>query len=83
MSLPQTAIDLATERRRASFDSRQLTYLVRGGKAACERFEKVHNMIASMPVFNKEDLCFLSREQRYKRGLEVRTTLTSSVTCSV
>ncbi len=63
--------DLIAERAKTTFNVRELTYLIRGGKEATERYEFLNSIIENDPVFKKDDLIFLSREQWYKRGLEV------------
>ncbi len=47
--------DLARERQRASFDVRQLTYLLYGGEKNTKKLERIAKICEEDPVFNKQD----------------------------
>jgi len=48
-------ISLATERRGASFDTRQMTYFLDGGRDHTLKIEYFRHLVALEPVFRKED----------------------------
>eukprot|EP00698_Gefionella_okellyi_P004148 TRINITY_DN13873_c0_g1_i1.p1 TRINITY_DN13873_c0_g1~~TRINITY_DN13873_c0_g1_i1.p1 ORF type:complete len:679 (+),score=159.60 TRINITY_DN13873_c0_g1_i1:50-2038(+) len=60
--------ELVAERKSASFDIRELTYLLGGGKERVERREYLQDIVAKDPVFRKED--HLDRVGYFKRSLE-------------
>jgi len=61
-------MELATERARPSFDVTEMTYLLRGGQKKTERKRELQNMIASDPVFHKDQ--HLSRSDFFERSLQ-------------
>jgi len=62
--------DIEEERRRASFNVRQLTYFLQGGEEVTKRLETIRDMVAADPFFDKQNIYFLSHKERYEQGLE-------------
>ncbi|XP_058950187.2 peroxisomal acyl-coenzyme A oxidase 1-like [Pocillopora verrucosa] len=62
--------DLARERGKASFDTRELTYLLYGGRERTERKKFLESLVEKDPVFSKEDDYILDRRRAYERGLQ-------------
>eukprot|EP00164_Ancoracysta_twista_P001768 GFYU01002321.1.p1 GENE.GFYU01002321.1~~GFYU01002321.1.p1 ORF type:complete len:688 (+),score=205.75 GFYU01002321.1:70-2064(+) len=70
-------IVLERERQKASFSTREMTFLLYGGKEKTERREQLIKIIENDPVFRKDDRHFLSRSEFYKRCLEKGITFES------
>jgi len=62
--------DIQEERKRASFNSRELTYFLNGGKEPTERLELVRSLVEADPFFSKEEDHFLSNPEKYDRALQ-------------
>lgn len=60
--------ELDAERARTSFDVSEMMYLLAGGKEKAARRRELQNMIASDPVFYKDQ--HLSRHDFFQRSLE-------------
>ncbi|CAE7824648.1 ACOX1 [Symbiodinium sp. CCMP2592] len=70
------AVQLAyKERARASFDPRELTYVLEGGKENTLRREKVEALVEADPVFDNSDVYSLSRPERYRRAMQKQRRL--------
>eukprot|EP00439_Symbiodinium_sp_Y106_P012338 s4581_g1.t2 len=70
------------ERARASFDSRELTYVLEGGKENTLRREKVEALVEADPVFENSDVYSLSRPERYRRAMQKQRSLARSCASS-
>lgn len=62
--------DIAKERAGASFDVKELTHLLYGGRAIVERRHYLESLLKKDPVFTSDDSAFLSREESYSRSLQ-------------
>ncbi|CAH3158358.1 unnamed protein product [Pocillopora meandrina] len=62
--------DLAKERKKASFNPTELTYLLYGGKHKTERKRFLESLLVKDPVFCKEDAYILDRKHGYERALQ-------------
>eukprot|EP00127_Corallochytrium_limacisporum_P000176 Clim_evm37s6 gene=Clim_evmTU37s6 len=78
----QTTKDLQNERAKATFNSRELTYVLDGGRENTEKIERIRRLVETDPVFYKLDRIFKSRKEHYvnnlakvKRALELRFSL--------
>eukprot|EP00002_Diphylleia_rotans_P016704 TRINITY_DN3247_c0_g5_i1.p1 TRINITY_DN3247_c0_g5~~TRINITY_DN3247_c0_g5_i1.p1 ORF type:complete len:669 (+),score=153.34 TRINITY_DN3247_c0_g5_i1:60-2009(+) len=63
-------IDLRQERANSFVDVEKLTTLLYGGNEEVKLRREIFRLIYSDPIFKKDDLYFMSRTQRYKRGIE-------------
>jgi acyl-CoA oxidase len=61
---------LEAERAQASFDVRQLTFLLDGGQKRTEERERVEVLVEADPVFANADLYALNRTDRYRRAMQ-------------
>lgn len=61
---------LETERERASFDVRQMTYLLDGARSKTEERERLEEIVEADPVFANKDVYYLSRPERYQRAMQ-------------
>jgi len=63
--------DLKRERSRCTFDSEALARELYGGAEEVATRRRVAKIAASEPLFEKETLQFMSRQERYVRGAQV------------
>eukprot|EP00878_Enallax_costatus_P005125 GHUV01005387.1.p1 GENE.GHUV01005387.1~~GHUV01005387.1.p1 ORF type:complete len:651 (+),score=176.60 GHUV01005387.1:188-2140(+) len=61
--------DIIEERRRATFDSKELCYYLNGGKDKVERRAQFAAVLAKTPWGNKTNQYFYTREEEYVHGL--------------
>jgi len=61
---------LDAERARASFNVRQLTHILDGGRQRTDARERLEAIVETDPVFSKSDLFSLSRPERYRRAMQ-------------
>ncbi|XP_065192794.1 peroxisomal acyl-coenzyme A oxidase 1-like [Sycon ciliatum] len=61
---------LQAERKKATFDVDELSHVLYGGEEQFQRRKKIENIIYDDPVLCRDDICFLSRPEEYKRGLQ-------------
>lgn len=62
---------LDAERQRSGLPTRDLTYVLRGGKAAVEKLERLERLLAADPIFQNDDINYLARADQYKRGISM------------
>lgn len=61
--LAQMSTDMEEARSKATFFSKSMHYLLRGGKEAVERKNKIRQLAEREPLFNKSSLSFQSRQE--------------------
>ncbi|KAL1916503.1 uncharacterized protein VTP21DRAFT_5694 [Calcarisporiella thermophila] len=70
--LPQNQhLDLENERKRATFNVQELSELFHGGRKRWELMQRIHDLVANDPIFDKKDLYFLNRLELFQRGLAI------------
>ncbi|CAG0919319.1 unnamed protein product [Notodromas monacha] len=69
---PEENVDIAKERKSCSFDKRELTWLLDGGRDASERRKRMEEYILSQPGMYEGigAYDFLSHEDRYTKSIE-------------
>jgi len=63
--------DLLRERMQASFPIEKMTEFLCGGRESFLRLQRIKNIVENDPVLRKDDLLYLNRLERYKRGLQM------------
>ncbi|KAF9450509.1 peroxisomal oxidase [Macrolepiota fuliginosa MF-IS2] len=67
----QTSIDMAGARRNSSVDIYLIRDFLHNGRAEWEKRKKILDTLGNDPVFDKSQRDFLSRTERYTRGLAI------------
>lgn len=62
--------DLELERKRASFPTRQMSFVLFGGESRLQRREAIRKRIQSDPAFDNKDRIHMSRAELYRHGLK-------------
>ncbi|RKP04978.1 acyl-CoA dehydrogenase/oxidase [Thamnocephalis sphaerospora] len=65
----QQAADLETARSQCSFPIVELTHVFHGGRAQWERKQWLMSLVENDPAFDRSDRYFLSRTERFHKGL--------------
>lgn len=61
--LAQMSIDIEEARSKSTFSIESMLYLLRGGKEAVDRVNKIRQLAENEPLFSKSDLPFQSRQE--------------------
>ncbi|RDD36010.1 Peroxisomal acyl-coenzyme A oxidase 1, partial [Trichoplax sp. H2] len=61
--------DLDRERRKCTFIVAELTDIINGGREKTERRRYLESIILNDPIFGNKDSHFLSREEKYSKGV--------------
>lgn len=61
--------DIIKERRSATFNTEELTYILNGGPEKTKRKREIESLVLNDPDFDEEDPNFLSRSERYDQAV--------------